>query len=111
MSDFNNEMPTMDHLLVLFGGIGDGELDESIKTQRCHAIQNSEIQSGSRVFFVPWLSRPWALRCRSFDEKAPLCPACAVPQQAAWPQQVQCEIQRANPIHLQDFVKQMLRCR
>jgi len=28
--------------------------------------------------------RPWALRCRSFDEKAPLCPACAVPQQAEW---------------------------
>ena len=39
MSDFNNEMPAMDHLLVLFGGIGDGELDESIKTQPCHAIE------------------------------------------------------------------------
>lgn len=27
---------------------------------------------------------PWALQCRSFSEKAPLCPACAVPQQAEW---------------------------
>jgi len=44
MSDFNNEMPTMDHFLVLFGGLGDGEIDEWIKAQLCHA-QNSEIQS------------------------------------------------------------------
>eukprot|EP00913_Durusdinium_trenchii_P001043 g958.t2 len=28
--------------------------------------------------------RPWALRCNSFHEHAPLCPACAVPHQAEW---------------------------
>eukprot|EP00439_Symbiodinium_sp_Y106_P052030 s116_g6.t4 len=28
--------------------------------------------------------RPWALRCRDFDAAAPLCPACALPQQAEW---------------------------
>ena len=27
--------------------------------------------------------RPWALRCNSFHEHAPLCPACAVPHQAS----------------------------
>lgn len=104
MSDFNNEMPTMDHLMVLFGGLGDGEIYEWIKAQLCHA-QNSEIQSWSRVFLC--------FSCGGCAGHG-LCDVAPLMRKHHFVQPAQCLSRQlgrdpAEP-NLQDFVKQ-LRCR